>query len=114
MGRVLGQHGMLHRRSEVDVEYGEEEQAVNDQGDEDAVPRKMRLSRADHMITVHVHILHVQRALWLYNMRIAFTNCITLVKLERVGIHCIVLFSRCFGEEGLLLQSEGGKWKNSD
>ena len=40
MGGVLGQHGMLHSRSEVDVEYGEEEQAVDDQGDEDAVPRK--------------------------------------------------------------------------
>ena len=56
---------MLHRRSEVDVEYGEEEQAVDDQGDEDAVPRKMRLSRVDHMITVHVHILHAQLALYM-------------------------------------------------
>ena len=53
---ILGQHAMLHRRSlkYVDVEYGEE-QAVDDQGDEDTVPRKMRLSRADHMITEHVY-----------------------------------------------------------
>ena len=65
MGGVLGRHAMLRRRSEVDVEYGEEEQAVDDQGNEDAVPKKMRLSRADHMIIVHVH---AQLALWLYNV----------------------------------------------
>ena len=35
MGGVLGRHAMLHGRPEVDVEYGEEEQAVDDQGDED-------------------------------------------------------------------------------
>ena len=35
VGGVLGRHAMLHRRPEVDVEYGEEEQAVDDQGDED-------------------------------------------------------------------------------
>ena len=69
MGGVLGRHAMLRRRSEVDVEYGEEEQAVDDQGNEDAVPKKMRLSRADHMITVHVH---AQLALWLYHNAWAF------------------------------------------
>ena len=38
----------------VDVEYGEEEQAVHvdDQGDEDDCQEKLRLSRADHMIAV--------------------------------------------------------------
>ena len=97
MGGVLGQHGMLHSRSEVDVEYGEEEQAVDDQGDEDVFPicRKMRLSRADHMITVHVHILHAQFALYndygcIMCTCITFTRYIKLVKLaiERVALHC--------------------------
>ena len=78
----------------------------------------MRLSRADHMITVHVHILHAQLALYNYGfiMCITFTRYIKLVKLaiERVDMHCIVLFSRCLGEEGLPLQSEGGKWTGSD
>ena len=52
MGGVLGRHAMLHRRPEVDVEYGEEEQAVDDQGDEDESHEIFgRLSRGDHMIT---------------------------------------------------------------
>ena len=33
VGGVLGRHAMLHMRPEVDVEYGEEEQAVDDQGE---------------------------------------------------------------------------------
>ena len=47
-------------------------------------------------------------------MFITFTHCIKLVKLERVGIHCIVLFSRGLGEEGLPLQSEGAKGTDKD
>ena len=55
MGGVLGRHAMLHGRPEVYVEYGEEEQAVDDQGDEDESHgnglMESRLSRGDHMIT---------------------------------------------------------------
>ena len=57
MGRVLGRHAMLHRRPEVDVEYGEEEQAVDDQGDDNSHGNGSRLSRGDHMIsTIHRHV----------------------------------------------------------
>ena len=63
---------------------------MNDQGDEDAVPRKMRLSRADHMITVHVqYILHAQLALWLYNMCIAFTRTLHKTSDTREGRHSL-------------------------
>ena len=44
----MGRHAMLHRRPEVDVEYGEEEQAVDDQGDED---------EHDHENLVGCHVL---------------------------------------------------------
>ena len=49
MGGVLGRHAMLHRRPEVDVEYGEEEQAVDDQGDEDD-------SQGNELVGCHVVI----------------------------------------------------------
>ena len=63
MGGVLGRHTTLHRRPEVDVEYGEEEQAVDDQGDEDDshAGNFSKLSRADHMIIVRC-VLHSHTA----------------------------------------------------
>ena len=64
---------MLHRRPEVDVEYGEEEQAVDDQGDEDESPGSLRLSRADHMITVRYSIACMYSALYLQYLSVFLT-----------------------------------------
>ena len=63
MGGVLGRHAMLHGRPEVDVEYGDEKQAVDDQGDEDESHRnglmESRLSRGDHMISSSTFCIQV-------------------------------------------------------
>ena len=75
------------------VEYGEEERPWTTKETRTILMAGnfSKLSRADHMIIVRC-VLH------------SHTHCIKLVKLERVGIHCIVLFSRCLEGEGLLLQ----------
>ena len=59
MGRVLGRHAMLHGRPEVDVEYGEEELAVDSQGDEDKCSSHDSRSCYQNVCTcaLHIHLI---------------------------------------------------------